>query len=67
MRRSTPSPRRVGSGRLEALSDGAFAIVITLLVLEIRRPSGEPGHLGEDLVHEGRPTWPTRSRSFTSA
>jgi uncharacterized membrane protein len=55
MRRSTPSPRRVGSGRLEALSDGAFAIVITLLVLEIRRPSGEPGHLGEDLVHE----WPS--------
>jgi uncharacterized membrane protein len=31
------------TNRLEALSDGAFAIVITLLVIEIRRPDARPG------------------------
>lgn len=39
------SPRRV-----EALADGVFAIVMTLIVLEIRVPSGPAGELGAQLV-----------------
>ena len=36
----TPGPagEQVGKGRVEALSDGVFAIVVTLLVLEIKVP-----------------------------
>ena len=34
-------PEQVGKGRVEALSDGVFAIVVTLLVLEIRVPHVE--------------------------
>ena len=33
-------------GRLEAFSDGVLAIVITLLILDIKVPTGEHGHLG---------------------
>ena len=40
----------VDTARLVALSDGAFAIIITLLVLEIRRPNAAPGHLAETLL-----------------
>lgn len=46
------SPHRT---RLEALSDGAFAIIITLLVIEIHRPSATPGRLAGDLLKE----WPS--------
>jgi uncharacterized membrane protein len=38
--------------RLEGLSDAAFSIIITLLVLEIRRPSTAAGLLGQELVAE---------------
>jgi uncharacterized membrane protein len=30
-----------GSGRLEAFSDGVFAIIITIMVLDLRRPAAE--------------------------
>lgn len=45
-----PEPRR-----LEGLSDAAFSIIITLLVLEIHRPNAAPGHLGVELLME----WPS--------
>jgi len=32
-----------GKGRIEALSDGAFAIAMTLLVLDLKPPRIEPG------------------------
>lgn len=38
--------------RLEGFSDAAFSIIITLLVLEIHRPSAAPGRLGTELVAE---------------
>jgi uncharacterized membrane protein len=41
--------------RLEALSDATFAIIITLLVLEIHRPGAEIGHLGGELLQ----AWPS--------
>jgi TMEM175 potassium channel family protein len=41
--------------RLEALSDGTFAIIVTLLVLEIHRPGAAMGHLGKDLLQ----AWPS--------
>jgi uncharacterized membrane protein len=40
---------------VEALCDGVFAIIITLLVLEIQRPNAAPGKLAEELVKE----WPS--------
>lgn len=37
--------------RLEAFSDGVFAIVITLLILDIKIPDVQPSALGAGLVH----------------
>jgi uncharacterized membrane protein len=48
-RRRTPS-----SVRVEAFSDAVFAIIITLLVLEIGRPEVGHGNLGSELLHQ----WP---------
>ncbi len=47
--------RLVNTLRVEALSDATFAIIITLLVLEIRRPSAASGHLAHELLQE----WPS--------
>jgi uncharacterized membrane protein len=39
--------------RIEALSDGVFAIAMTLLILDIKVPAGvEKGHLGEALAKD---------------
>jgi hypothetical protein len=56
--REIPSDQEVGlaeTTRLEALSDGTFAIIITLLALEIHRPGAAVGHLGKELLQ----AWPS--------
>jgi uncharacterized membrane protein len=41
-------------GRMEAFSDGVFAIVITLLILDVKVPTSAGGHLGRALAEQ----WP---------
>ncbi len=49
-------------GRLEAFSDGVFAIAITLLVLELGVGAGAEEHMLESLLHE----WPAYLAYITS-
>jgi uncharacterized membrane protein len=49
-------------GRLEAFSDGVFAIAITLVVLELGVSHAERNHLASSLLHE----WPSFLAYVTS-
>lgn len=59
------SPRITGRsdiGRAEGFSDGVLAIIITLLVLDLKPPQGEPGRLLAGLLAQ----WPTYVAYATS-
>jgi uncharacterized membrane protein len=53
---------RSDTRRTEAFSDGVFAIVITLLVLDLRPPQVRPGHLLSGLIQQ----WPAYLAYVTS-
>jgi uncharacterized membrane protein len=38
------------TSRVEAFSDGVFAIAITLLIIDVRPPHSAPGELAGDLL-----------------
>lgn len=50
------------TNRVEAFSDGVFAIVITLLVIDVRPPATQSGRLLHDLLAQ----WPTYLAYLTS-
>jgi uncharacterized membrane protein len=50
------------TARVEAFSDGVFAIIITLLVLDLRKPEVGPGQLLSGLLQQ----WPTYLAYVTS-
>jgi uncharacterized membrane protein len=52
----------MSKGRLEAFSDGVFAIAITLLILDVTVPPGSGAHLAHALVKE----WPAYLAYVTS-
>jgi len=53
---------RWGTGRIQAFSDGVFAIAITLLVLDLGIPEASFGHLWQGIAHE----WPSYLAYVTS-
>ena len=46
------STRLAESNRVEAFSDGVFAIALTLLVLDLHAPEGESGHFARALLDQ---------------
>ena len=61
-RRAALEREELSLGRLEAFSDGVFAIAITLLVLELGVSGGAGEHLLRSILHE----WPSYLAYFTS-
>jgi uncharacterized membrane protein len=54
------------TGRIEAFSDGVFAIAITLLVLELKVPHLEDGGAGGSLARALARQWPSYVALVTS-
>ena len=54
------------TGRIEAFSDGVFAVAITLLVLDIKVPTFQAGNLHFSLAHEMIAQWPSYLAFATS-
>jgi len=54
MREASEAPAKKETGRLEAFSDGVFAIAITLLILNIEVPPLDGGTLAEAILRQ----WP---------
>lgn len=50
--------RTFPKSRIDALTDGIFAFAMTLLVLEVRLPSGLSIHDGSELIMRLRALWP---------
>lgn len=57
-----PLQQVTDTGRVEAFSDGVFAIVVTLLVLDLKEPEHAPGELLQALVKQ----WPAYLGYFAS-
>jgi uncharacterized membrane protein len=55
-------PDELPLGRLDAFSDGVFAIAITLLVLDLGVPPGSGEHLLDSILHQ----WPSLLAYVTS-
>ncbi len=55
---SRPGPAGLSIGRIEAFADGVFAIVITLLILDIRVPQVHDEPIGPQLIRELTNMWP---------
>ena len=51
-------PGDIGKQRIEALSDGLYAIALTLLVLELKLPSLGHDAFNADLLHALRELMP---------
>lgn len=52
----------MSSNRVEAFSDGVFAIAITLLILDIKVPDAADGRLAHELLN----AWPSFASYFVS-
>ena len=59
-------PGDIGRQRIEALSDGLYAIALTLLVLELKLPSLGHGATNADLLHALRELMPKMLTWFLS-
>ncbi len=56
----------MSTSRLEAFSDGVFAIAITLLILEIKVPQPAESHVGGQLAAQLFDLWPSYLSYITS-